>query len=216
MQKPWPWEIDAKAWDNLRWRSIWKTAVCIEIVGGLSLLGEVFLDFTIVMDVEKRMDIRWILLQFFLMMLAEDFFFFSTHYALHQPYLYPFHKIHHEYTNTVSLAGLHFHPLEFFITQSISTLFSIKLASLVGPMNISTLVIWLIFRMLDAFYGHCGYNFSWTPLQLLPFTTYDDFHDFHHSSNSGNYGSHFRFWDSLFGTMNTFRKYKRGLKAKTK
>jgi sterol desaturase/sphingolipid hydroxylase (fatty acid hydroxylase superfamily) len=75
-----------------------------------------------------------------------------------------------------------------------------KLAALVGPFNLSTFVIWVIFRILDAYNGHCGYVFSWTPLQLLPFCTNDEFHDFHHTQNCGNYGSHFRFLDSLFGT----------------
>ena len=83
-----------------------------------------------------------------------------------------------------------------------------KVALLVGPFNISTFVIWLIFRMWDAYNGHCGYVFSWAPIQLLPFVTNDEFHDFHHTQNSGNYGSHFRFWDSLFNTNKVFRDFK--------
>jgi sterol desaturase/sphingolipid hydroxylase (fatty acid hydroxylase superfamily) len=80
------------------------------------------------MDVKKRLDIQWILLQFFLMMLAEDIFFFTAHYALHQPFFYKIHKIHHEYNISISLAGLHFHFLEFFATQSLSTMISMRLA----------------------------------------------------------------------------------------
>ena len=80
-----------------------------------------------------------------------------------------------------------------------------KAASIVGPFNISTLVIWFIFRLWDAFNGHCGYVFSWSPLQLLPLCTNDDFHDYHHSRNSGNFGSHFRFWDCVFDTNRSFR-----------
>jgi len=81
-------------------------------------------------------------------------------------------------------------------------------AMLFGPLHINTLVFWYIFRMWDAHSGHCGYIFPWTPLQLLPFCTQDEFHDFHHTRNFGNYGSHFRFWDSLFGTNKAFREYK--------
>jgi methylsterol monooxygenase len=187
------------------WRSIGFTAVSIYVVGGLSLLAEVNIDFQTVMDPNKRAGIQWILLQFFLMMLMEDFVFFSTHYIAHISFLYKFHKIHHEYTTSVSIAGMHFHSFEFLLTQSFSNLACLKFALLVGPVNISTFVIWLIFRVWDAYNGHSGYVFSWSPLQLLPFTTNDEFHDFHHTQNCGNYGSHFRFWDSVFGTNDQFR-----------
>lgn len=83
-------------------------AASIYLVGGLSLLAEANLDFSIQMHPDSRLGIKWILLQFFLMMLMEDLVFFTTHYALHQPFLYKYHKIHHEYTTSVSIAGLHF------------------------------------------------------------------------------------------------------------
>lgn len=161
------------------------------------------------MDSSNRLDIQWILLQFFIMILIEDFVFFTTHYALHKPSLYKYHKIHHEYTTSISLAGLHFHYIEFFFTQSLSNLACMKLASLVGPFHLSTFVIWVIFRVFDAFNGHSGYSFSWTPIQILPFCTNDEFHDFHHTQNCGNYGSQFRFWDTVFDTNREFREYKK-------
>jgi sterol desaturase/sphingolipid hydroxylase (fatty acid hydroxylase superfamily) len=43
------------------------------------------------------------------MLIFEDIIFFSSHWLLHQPFLYKFHKVHHEYTTTVSIAGLHSH-----------------------------------------------------------------------------------------------------------
>jgi sterol desaturase/sphingolipid hydroxylase (fatty acid hydroxylase superfamily) len=66
---------------------------------------------------------------------------------------------------------------------------------LFGPTHIITIVIWMILRMYDGYNAHCGYKFSWSALQLLPFCTNDDFHDFHRSHNCGNYSAMFRFWD---------------------
>lgn len=143
------------------------------------------------------------------MMIIEDFIFFSFHILLHQPYFYKFHKIHHEYTTSVAVAGLHFHVVEFFFIQSVSFLINVRLALLYGPVHISTLVSWFILRIWDANLAHSGYKFPWAPIQLLPFCTNDDFHDFHHSQNSGNYGSEFRWWDLLFGTTSDFLKCKR-------
>lgn len=80
---------------------------------------------------------------------------------------------------------------------------------ILGPIHITTVTIWMVLRIADAYNGHSGYIFSWAPLQLLPFCANDDFHDFHHSGNHGNYGSQFRFWDSIFGTNEMFRDFKR-------
>jgi sterol desaturase/sphingolipid hydroxylase (fatty acid hydroxylase superfamily) len=74
----------------------------------------------------------------------------------------------------------------------------------------------MILRIYDGYNGHSGYNFSWTPLQLLPFCTNDDFHDFHHSHNCGNYGSQFRFLDTIFNTNKPFRDFKRKQRIATK
>ncbi len=85
---------------------------------------------------------------------------------------------------------------------------NMRVALLYGPVHISTLVSWFILRIWDANIGHSGYDFSWAPVQLLPFCTNDEFHDFHHSKNVGNYASHFRFWDMIFGTNKDFTKFK--------
>lgn len=52
--------------------------------------------------------------------------------------------------------------------------------------------------------GHCGYDFSWSPYRLIPFSTSAAYHDFHHSHNVGNYSSFFSFWDTLFGCNNDY------------
>lgn len=79
---------------------------------------------------------------------------------------------------------------------------------LCGPVHVSTAVIWTALRIYDAYNGHCGYMFSWTPIQVLPFCANDDFHDFHHSHNVGNFSSQLRIWDIICGTSRNYKTYK--------
>ena len=109
---------------------------------------------------------------------------------------------------TVSIAGLHSSLAEFLILNSIVAAIYMRIAALYAPLHVSTAVIWIITRMLDAYNSHSGYMFSWTPLQLLPFCTNDEYHDFHHSHNCGNFSSQFRYLDILFGSNKDFREYK--------
>jgi len=67
--------------------------------------------------------------------------------------------------------------------------------------------MWNIIRITETLDGHCGYEFSWSPFRLLPFSGSSNYHNFHHYQNKGNYCSLFTFWDSLCGTNLTFFKY---------
>jgi sterol desaturase/sphingolipid hydroxylase (fatty acid hydroxylase superfamily) len=47
-------------------------------------------------------------------MVVEDFTFYWSHRLLHTPFLYKnFHKIHHEYNTSVSIASVYAHPIEY-------------------------------------------------------------------------------------------------------
>lgn len=83
-----------------------------------------------------------------------------------------------------------------------------RIAALYAPMHINTAIFWFVTRVFDAFTAHSGYMFSWAPVQLLPFCTYDDYHNYHHVNNSGNFSSRFRYLDILFGSYNDFRQFK--------
>ena len=165
--------------------------------------------FNIIMDMSLSPSFLEMLPQFIIMFFVEDLFFFTAHIICHTSALYVYHKVHHEYATSVSIAGLHFHVLEFIITQSLSTLVNVRVASLYGPFHLLLLVYWVVWRLWDAYNAHCGYCFSWSPLQLLPFCTNDEYHDYHHSHNRGNYASHFRYLDWLVGSNTTYRIYKK-------
>ena len=70
-----------------------------------------------------------------------------------------------------------------------------------------TYLIWVIIRILETVDGHCGYEFSWSPYRLIPFSTSASYHDFHHSHNVGNYSSFFSFWDTVYGQNNAYNKH---------
>lgn len=214
IQKPWPWEENPKKWRDLLWRNLRYMATDAFIVTPILIFISTKTDFYIVMDVFSVPTMIQLLPQLVIMHILEDLMFFSAHWLLHQPFLYKFHKIHHEYTTTVSIAGLHSHIVEFLLSNSIPVAIYMKLTSLYAPIHISTAIIWVILRTWDAYNGHSGYIFPWSPLQLLPFCAYDDFHDFHHSHNCGNYSSQFRYLDTIFGTIKPFKAYKKALKAK--
>ena len=135
-------------------------------------------------------------------MLCEDFFFYWSHRFLHWDKIYSyFHKIHHKYTNTVSIASTFSHPVEFFISSILPTS--------AGPLILGhrghfiTYWIWITIRVLESTDGHSGYEFSWSPYRLLPFSGSSEYHSYHHINTKGNFCSLFTFWDRICGTVNT-------------
>lgn len=61
-------------------------------------------------------------------------------------------------------------------------------------------------HLIESVEAHSGYQFSWSPLRVLPFFTDEEYHDFHHSHNVGNY-SEIWLWDTFFGTNREYYKY---------
>jgi methylsterol monooxygenase/4-alpha-methyl-delta7-sterol-4alpha-methyl oxidase len=66
----------------------------------------------------------------------------------------------------------------------------------------STYLVWVFIRVMESTDGHCGYEFSWSPYRLLPFSGSSEYHNYHHINYKGNYCSLFTFWDRLCGTVN--------------
>jgi len=161
-----------------------------------------------VMDLNQTPPFGQLATQFLIILFFEDLFLFMFHWLLHHPLLYRFHKLHHEYKTTVNLAGFHFNLGEVFITQTIGSFFVYKFTSLYAPIHISFIVCFLALRTNDANTSHSGYNFSWAPMQVIPFCANDDYHDFHHTQNTENYAPYLRIWDTVFGTNENFRRYK--------
>ena len=113
------------------------------------------------------------------------------------------HKVHHQFTFSVSIAATATHPVEY--------LFSNVLPFVAGPTllgaHCATIYVWLIYRMGETMAHHSGYDFPWSMFTLLPFQGDARAHDLHHAAGggvaprSGNYGSFTKLWDRLGGTQ---------------
>jgi len=148
-------------------------------------------------------------------MLCEDMSFYWSHRLLHSPSLYKkIHKIHHEYSTTIGLASYYSHPFEFMCSNIIpSNLGALILGTKV---HIITYWMWVALRVTETVDGHCGYEFSWSPYRLIPFSGSAEYHNYHHSHNVGNFGSFFTLWDSFCKTNRWYHRHldrKRQLEA---
>jgi len=157
-------------------------------------------------DVDSLPDTLTLIFTIPFFMLVEDFVFSCTHWLLHRKWIYGHvHKMHHTHITPVCISAEYAHPLEF--------LFGNLLPTSLGPVllgkhtHLFTVLVWYIFRSGETVDGHCGYEFSWSPYRLVPFSGSAEYHDFHHTHNVGNYSSFFSLWDTVFGTNHDFYKY---------
>jgi sterol desaturase/sphingolipid hydroxylase (fatty acid hydroxylase superfamily) len=140
------------------------------------------------------------------MMVCEDFAFYFIHRLMHTKYIYPYiHKVHHTHKTTVGIASEFSHPIDFIFGNLFPGIFG---ALILGKnIHFFTFILWAMMRMGETLDGHCGYEFSWSPYRLVPFSSSARYHDFHHSHNIGNYSSLFSLWDTIFGTNKVYNKY---------
>ena len=160
------------------------------------------------MAVEDLPDVQTFILSLVFFMLVEDFIFYWSHRALHIKAIYPYiHKMHHNHSSTVGIAAEYAHPLEYVFGNMFPTT--------VGPFILGykshfvTILAWYIFRYAENLDGHCGYDFSWSPFRLIPFSSGGEYHDYHHAANLGNYSSLFSIWDTVWGTNKDYNASQR-------
>jgi len=155
------------------------------------------------MDMETLPDSKTLIFSILFCMICEDFTFHLCHKFLHQRWVYPYiHKIHHTHIITVGIAAEYTHPVEFLIGNTLP--FMVGPILLGSRMHYFTFMCWAIVRLGETIDGHCGYEFSWSPYRLVPFSASSQYHAFHHSHNIGNYSSFFTFWDTIYGTNKVY------------
>lgn len=142
--------------------------------------------------------------------LLEDAAFYWGHRILHEwPVLYrQVHKMHHDYTYTVSTAVLHLHPLEFLVSfrawefmwaahaliavvnhsLQVCNILPVGLGPLITGAHAYTGLLWVALRLAQTQEAHSGYAWPWSPFRWLPANGSGFAHDAHHSLNTGNYG----------------------------
>jgi len=200
--RPWPWNNKNEDWNGMLKTSIkqllFNHFIILPVLTSESILTGKSHFRT---DCDSFPTTFELLAQILIFMLCEDFCFYWAHRFLHWDRIYPYiHKRHHLYINTVSIASEFAHPLEFILANIITT--NIAPLALGKRCHTITIIIWVILRLGETTDGHCGYEFSWSPYRLIPFSGSSEYHNFHHLNYKGNYASFFSIWDRLCGTVN--------------
>ena len=220
--RPWPWKENKKEWNKLLKHSFFILAINQFIMLPLSTIPSYIYDFApYEIDPDKIPTLSVHLIHLVFYMVCEDFFFYWSHRFLHWDKIYNyFHKIHHKYTHTISIASEYAHPVEFFLSNILPTSSGPLILGLRG--HFITYLMWITFSIFESTDGHCGYEFSWSPYRLLPFSGSSEYHNYHHINYKGNYCSLFTFWDKICGTVShnyiksTNKKYESEKNSKIK
>ena len=126
---------------------------------------------------------------------------YISHRSIHLPCLYWIHKKHHEYNKIfIPMVGAYSSPVEFIVNNAIPNVIGIKILASFTDVHIITITIWIIFRVIESCEGHCGYEWPWAQLNILPFSAGTNYHYFHHTNYVCNYGAILTLYDSLFDT----------------
>lgn len=215
LDRPWPWKENPE-----KWRKMIKKTILVLFVNQVLIVPVLGINYYLKNVSPYRTDYESfpssfeIIWQTVIFMLVEDFFFYWSHRFLHWDKIYPyFHKIHHQYVYSVSIASEYAHPVDY--------VFSSVLPSNIGPLvlgkrvHLATFLLWVVLRVAETTDGHSGYEFSWSPFRLLPMSGSSEYHHYHHVSFKGNYSSFFTYLDRIFGTVNNryieFAEKKKGL-----
>jgi len=148
-------------------------------------------------------DLLTLLAQFTLFLLINDTCFYWVHRLLHYTPLYlRFHKQHHSYYVSTSIAAEYASPVEYVFADVLPTLLGPLLCHNMHP---TTYLLWIPIRLIETLDAHSGYDFPFNPWHFIRGSA--RFHDYHHSHNKGNYGLIPWGWDYLMGTDVDFKNY---------
>jgi len=123
---------------------------------------------------------------------------YAAHRALHRvPWLWRFHRIHHEATELRWLDAWRQHPLDF-VVQGLA----VGLPGALLGASLTDLVWVVLLRKLWTSFLHSDIRARFGPLEWVLATP--AFHRVHHSADPAEYDRNFAgtfpFWDALFGT----------------
>jgi len=143
--------------------------------------------------------------------LCDDCAIYWSHRLMHTKWIYTHvHKLHHRHTYTLWYSASATHPAEFIFGNALPSTSGVLLLG--RHIHVTAAIGWLFSRSLQNLQGHSGYQFSWNPFKVLPFTPGIAYHNFHHSFNIGNYCGYFQFWDTLCGTNEAYKQHVKKLK----
>lgn len=146
-----------------------------------------------------------IILQLLIFLFVDDFLTYWAHKAMHIGWLYKHvHAVHHKIRNPSAMDNAYFHWLEYLIIASTG-----YFAPLLMGAHIYVIWIWVVIRISQSVFGHCGYEFPWNPLKLIPLYEGGAYHYFHHIDQRGNMSGILPYLDRIFGKVAPkYRRYK--------
>ena len=157
----------------------------------------------------------YFLINFILIQLAHDTYFYWTHRWMHEvKWLKKYHMVHHRSQPPTPFASLSFHPVE-----AVSQGFFWLIIAFLIPSHVLWVWGFYSFMFYINMWGHTGYEF-WhkdlldKPLQKILNTP--THHNLHHKYHHKNFGIYYNFWDNLCGTNHAkYADEYRAIKAKT-
>ena len=95
--------------------------------------------------------------------------FINLFRIMHHPRMYQhIHKIHHEFTASISVSSLYSHPFEHVA----SNILSVFLGPFIMGSHVASLLLWSCIAVSATQISHSGYH--------LPFLPSPEAHDYHH------------------------------------
>lgn len=143
-----------------------------------------------------------IILDTVVILMFYDFFYYLSHrFWFHgQGKMRQVHAVHHQARNPTYLDSHYVHPTETFIGLALFMGSTALLAAIMGPFQLSTMIITYVFYVQINQINHTFVNLPHFPFRLLSWITVK--HHIHHENmHKGNYASITLFYDRLFGTL---------------
>jgi Delta7-sterol 5-desaturase len=142
----------------------------------------------------------WFFASIALAMLIHDAYFYWTHRAMHQPWLFKrVHRVHHLSTAPSPWAAYAFAPPEALVNALV-----FPLILLVVPMHELAAFAFLIYMIVMNVIGHLGielYPRWFARRKWTRWYSTSTHHNLHHRDFEGNYGLYFTWWDRALGTQ---------------
>ena len=143
-----------------------------------------------------------VLLDSAIILLFYDFFYYLSHrFWFHgQGAMRKIHAVHHQARNPTYLDAHYVHPFETFIGLSLYMGSTVILAALMGPFQITTIILtYLIFTQLNQI-NHVYLNLPHFPFKTMNWVVAKH-HVHHENMHKGNYSTITPLYDKIFGTL---------------
>lgn len=139
------------------------------------------------------------LLEFVVIVVAHDAYFYWMHRGLHTRALFRrAHLLHHKSRTPTPFAAYSFAPLEALAESLFLPVFLMLV-----PFHAPVVAAFLLHQIARNVMGHAGHELLWSGFTRHPATgwlTTTTHHDMHHSEGRYNYGLYFTWWDRMLGT----------------